>query len=114
MRVGINEAGSIGDRTLDHPLAQSSIVAVMHAANRIGCPIDGRGGDENAVMRDLGAVETPKLQFVKAGPKPEVDRLLSAPPEIARPFGEATRNSDTLFGITRSFEKSYWLHGMVS
>ncbi|MFM9597300.1 ketopantoate reductase C-terminal domain-containing protein, partial [Streptomyces scabiei] len=70
---------------------------------RIGCRIDERGEDRNAVTRQLGAFKTSMLQDVEAGRPLEIDNLLSAPREIAAYLGIETPNLDTLTGLLRQF-----------
>lgn len=99
--------GATCDRLLDDPLLNAFILRVMAEARqigeRIGCRIDERGEDRNAVTRQLGAFKTSMLQDVEAGRPLEIDNLLSAPREIAAYLGIETPNLDTLTGLLRQF-----------
>ena len=106
--------GATCDRLLDDPLVTGFILRVMAEARaigaRIGCRIDERGEDRNAVTRGLGAFKTSMLQDVEAGRALELDQLLAAPREIASRLGIETPNLDALFGLARLFGRSRGLY----
>lgn len=106
--------GATCDRVLDDSLVAGFVLRVMAEAQaigaRIGCRIDERGEDRNAVTRQLGAFKTSMLQDVEAGRPLELDQLLSAPREIAELLGAATPNLDALLGLSRLFAQSRGLY----
>ncbi|MDB5456546.1 MAG: 2-dehydropantoate 2-reductase [Caulobacter sp.] len=106
--------GATCDRLLDDPLVTGFVLRVMAEAQtigaRIGCRIDERGEDRNAVTRGLGAFKTSMLQDAEAGRALELDQLLAAPREIASRLGVETPNLDALFGLARLFGRSRGLY----
>ena len=106
--------GATCDRLLDDPLVTGFVLRVMAEAQtigaRVGCRIDERGEDRNAITRGLGAFKTSMLQDVEAGRALELDQLLAAPREIARRLGIETPNLDALFGLARLFGRSRGLY----
>ena len=106
--------GATCDRLLDDPLVSGFALRVMEEARaigaRIGCPIEERGEDRNAVTRKLGAFKTSMLQDAESGKPLEIDQLLSAPREIARLLGMETPAIDALTGMTRLFAREKGLY----
>ncbi len=106
--------GATCDRVLDDNLVAGFVLRVMAEAqeigSKIGCRIDERGEDRNAVTRQLGAFKTSMLQDVEAGRPLELDQLVSAPREIAELLGVATPNLDALLGLSRLFAQSRGLY----
>lgn len=106
--------GATCDRLLDDPMVAEYVLRIMEEAkaigDRIGCRIEERGEDRNAVTRQLGAFKTSMLQDAEAGRPLEIDQLLSAPREIAGKLGIATPNLDALLGLTRLFAKTHGLY----
>lgn len=106
--------GATADRILDDPLVAAFILGIMAEAqaigSRIGCAIDERGEDRNAVTRKLGAFKTSMLQDAEAGRVLEIDQLLGAPIEIANRLGIPVPGMNALFGLTRLFARSHRLY----
>jgi 2-dehydropantoate 2-reductase len=106
--------GATCDRLLDDPLVTQFVLRVMAEAQtigaHIGCRIDERGEDRNAVTRELGAFKTSMLQDAEAGRALELDQMLAAPREIASRLGVLTPNLDALFGLARLFGRSRGLY----
>lgn len=106
--------GATCDRLLDDQLVAGFVLRIMDEAkaigDRIGCRIEERGEDRNAVTRQLGAFKTSMLQDAEAGRPLEIDQLLSAPREMAGKLGIETPNLDALLGLTRLFATTRGLY----
>lgn len=106
--------GATCDRILDDPLVNDFVLRIMAEAaevgRRIGCDVEERGEDRNAVTRQLGAFKTSMLHDAETGRPLEIDHIISAPREIARALGLATPNMDALLGLTRLFARTRHLY----
>lgn len=101
--------GATTDRILDDPLVRDFCSAAMRevaaVGARIGCPIDSRPEERQALTRKLGAFKTSMLQDAEAGRPLELDAIVAAVHEIGRRLDEPTPNIDTLLGLTRLFAR---------
>lgn len=93
------------DRLLDDATLRGFMLEAMaelaEVGAAIGCPIAESGEDRMRVTARLGAFKTSMLQDVEAGRQIELEALLGAPREIARPLGIATPTLDLLYAMTR-------------
>jgi 2-dehydropantoate 2-reductase len=105
--------GATCDRILQDRLVNRFVLGVMEEARaigaRIGCRIDERGEDRNAVTLRLGAFKTSMLHDAEAGRPLELDPLLAAPREIGRLLDLATPQLDALHGLSRLFAATHGL-----